>query len=86
MLARQYELAKIDEARDATLIQILDKAVVPERKSKPKRTVIVLMTGFVTGILAVLAAFILQAWRRAERDPSSSGRLGEFLRYLRWRR
>ena len=85
LLARQYELAKIDEARDATLIQVLDKAITPERKTKPKRIVIVLLTGFVTGILAVLAAFLMQAWGRAQRDPSSSGRLGEFLRYLSWR-
>jgi uncharacterized protein involved in exopolysaccharide biosynthesis len=85
LLSRQYEIAKIDEAKDATLIQVLDKAIEPERKSKPKRTVIVLLTGFVAGILAVLAAFIMQAWGRAQRDPSSSGRLSEFLRYLSWR-
>src|SRR5439155_19688150 len=36
LLAKQYELAKIDEAKDATVIQIMDKAIEPDRKSKPK--------------------------------------------------
>ena len=85
LLAKQYEIARIDEARDAAVIQILDKAIEPERKSKPKRTVIVLLTGFATGMLAILAAFIMQAWGRVKQDSSSSGRLGEFLRYLSWR-
>src|SRR5206468_12552942 len=37
LLAKQYELAKIDEAKDATIIQVLDKAIEPDRRSKPKR-------------------------------------------------
>jgi tyrosine-protein kinase Etk/Wzc len=85
LLARQYEIARIDEAKDATLIQVLDKAVEPERKSKPRRTVIALLSGFVTGILATLAAFVMQAWGYAQQDPSSSGRVREFRRSLSWR-
>ena len=32
LLAKQYEFAKIDEAKDATLIQIMDRAIRPEKK------------------------------------------------------
>jgi uncharacterized protein involved in exopolysaccharide biosynthesis len=56
LLAKQYELAKLDEARDAIVIQIIDKAVQPERKVKPKKAVIVALstvTGFMFSILAV---------------------------------
>src|SRR5206468_1097545 len=35
LLAKQYELAKIDEAKDATIIQVMDKAIEPDKKSKP---------------------------------------------------
>jgi len=35
LLAQQLEQAKIDEARDETAFQVLDRAIPPERKSKP---------------------------------------------------
>jgi tyrosine-protein kinase Etk/Wzc len=40
-LAKQYEAARLDEARAAPLIQVIDIAVVPERKSWPPRLLIV---------------------------------------------
>lgn len=42
LLAKQYEAARLDEAKDSSVIQVLDSAIEPERKSKPKRSVIVL--------------------------------------------
>ncbi len=85
LLAKQYEIARIDEreARDASLIQVLDKAVEPERKSKPKRALIVILTALVAGFLALLWAFIRQAAERARRDPQQAERLGLLRRYLR---
>ncbi len=55
-LNKQLEAARIDEAKDAVVVQVVDKAVVPERKSGPHRTTIIL--------LAALLAFLLTAWRR----------------------
>ena len=55
LLAKQYELAKIDEAKDSSLIQQLDLAVPAEKKSKPKRSIMVL-GGLIGGL--VLALFI----------------------------
>jgi tyrosine-protein kinase Etk/Wzc len=54
LLAKQYEMAKLDEARDAAVIQVIDKAVIPEKKVKPKRGIIVALstlTGFIISIL-----------------------------------
>lgn len=82
LLAKQYEIAKIDEAKDAALIQVLDRAVPPERKSRPKRTLMVLLTGLVVGIIAVLLVFIREAWSRAGSDPTMSTRLKELRRFL----
>jgi tyrosine-protein kinase Etk/Wzc len=38
MLSRQYEAARLDEARDAPLLQVLDEASFPDTKSAPKRS------------------------------------------------
>lgn len=59
LLSKQYELAKLDEARDAVVIQVIDRAVPPERKSGPQRALIVILTAFValflsTGVLALV--------------------------------
>ena len=37
LYARQFELARADEAREGPLIQVLDRASEPEVKSRPKR-------------------------------------------------
>jgi tyrosine-protein kinase Etk/Wzc len=60
-LARQYELAKIDEARDSAVVQVMDKAVEPDRKSKPVRSVIVLLSALAAGIFASFWAFVREA-------------------------
>jgi uncharacterized protein involved in exopolysaccharide biosynthesis len=57
LLTREYELAKIEEAKSMPTIQILDEAVVPERKSKPKRTLMVMLSGITALFVAVFAAF-----------------------------
>lgn len=51
MLARQYESARLDEARDAPLLQILDSASYPDSKSGPPRMLIAL-DGMLLGLLA----------------------------------
>jgi len=37
LFARQYEIARVDESREGALIQVVDFAMAPEYKSKPKR-------------------------------------------------
>ncbi len=86
LLAKQYEAAKIDEARDALIVQVLDKAAPPERKSAPHRSVIVLVATFLAFLLAVLAAFFMEAMERGKQDPQFSARLQLFRGYLRGRR
>jgi uncharacterized protein involved in exopolysaccharide biosynthesis len=85
LLAKQYEIARIDEARDASLIQVLDKAVEPERKSKPKRALIVILTALVAGILAILWAFIRDTGEKARRNPAQASRFEALRSYMRWK-
>jgi tyrosine-protein kinase Etk/Wzc len=83
LLAKQYEMAKIDEAKDSAVIQVMDKAIEPDRKSKPARTTIVLLTTFAFGILALLLAFVKEAYQRAQSDPARAERLDLLKSQLR---
>jgi tyrosine-protein kinase Etk/Wzc len=51
LIAKQYESARLDEAREAPVLQVVDRAVVPDRKSGPPRTLIML-AGCLLGALA----------------------------------
>jgi uncharacterized protein involved in exopolysaccharide biosynthesis len=85
LLARQYEMSRVDEARDASIIQVLDKAVAPDRKSKPKRALIVILTAFGVGFLAILIAFVRESMGKAKQDPEQASRLANLRASLRWR-
>lgn len=74
LLSKQYELAKLDEARDGANIQILDVATPPERKSKPKRALLILIAGMGGFFLACISAFVLEAINKSKADPESSQR------------
>jgi uncharacterized protein involved in exopolysaccharide biosynthesis len=66
LLSKQYELAKLDEARDAVVIQVIDPAVPPERKSRPKRAVIVLVSALL-GFLGSAGVLSVMEIRKADR-------------------
>lgn len=63
VMAKQYELARIDESRDSSLIQVLDVASVPDKKSGPKRALIV-VAGMLLGVMMGMAYVLISAWRR----------------------
>lgn len=72
VLAKQYEAARLDEAKDSSVIQVLDPAVTPERRMKPKRALIVAVATLLTTIAAVIFAFLLETkarWFRSETAP-----------------
>ncbi len=52
LMAKQFEIAKLDEARQGTMIQVVDAAVPPDKRSFPQRTIIVviaILLGFFAG-------------------------------------
>src|SRR5450759_1295790 len=67
VLIRQFASAQLDEAKDSPLIQILDKAFVPEKKSKPKRSLIVILATLVAFFMAIIWVFIKEALTRSKR-------------------
>jgi tyrosine-protein kinase Etk/Wzc len=85
VLIRQFASAQLDEAKDSPLIQILDKAFVPEKKSKPKRSQIVILATLVAFFMAIIWAFIKEALTRSKSGPEQDARLQELRRVFRWR-
>jgi len=65
LLTREYEIAKIEEAKNMSTIQILDRAVVPERKCKPNRRQMVMLSAITALFLAVFAAFAREYFAKA---------------------
>jgi len=66
LIAKQYEVARIDEAREAPLIQVIDRAVMPDRPSGPGRRLLLLGAagvGLALGCLSAFASEILGRFR-----------------------
>jgi len=76
LFSKQYEMARIDESREGAVIQVLDAAQPPERKSKPQKALIALMTTLAVGFALLLFVFIRQALRGAAQTPESAEKLG----------
>src|SRR6267143_132972 len=57
LLAKQYELAKIDEAKDATIVQVIDKAITPDRRAKPQRVLIIVTSLLLALLISIIWAF-----------------------------
>ena len=83
MLIKQLEAARIDEAKDAVLIQVVDRAVEPELPSKPAGLLVLIISTVLGFVFGVIMAFVREASSRRGRDPASQARKDLFLRYLR---
>ena len=57
LMITHYEIAKLEEAKNINTIQVLDKAVPPDKRSKPKRKKIVLLYTFAAFVFSILLAF-----------------------------
>jgi uncharacterized protein involved in exopolysaccharide biosynthesis len=84
LLARQYELARVDESREGALVQVVDEAKPAEYKHRPRRALIA--AGVTLASLILLAAYLWtrQAWRNASQRPDTATKIAD-LRSA-WRR
>jgi tyrosine-protein kinase Etk/Wzc len=74
-MTKQYEIARIDESREGAVIQVVDKALPPERKSKPKKAQIAVIAALATGFLLLLFVFARHALLNARHDPETAKKL-----------
>ena len=86
LLARQYEMAKVDEAKEGQMIQVVDPALVPERRSWPPRTLLTLVSFVLAAGLSSLWVVLQAAYRSKMQDPDVAGKTEQLKAYLRIRR
>lgn len=82
LLAKQFEVAKLDEAKNSAIVQVLDNAVPPERRSSPKRVLTVFLAGVLACFLAISWAIFRESMDRMRRNPVDAERLHQFKAYL----
>jgi tyrosine-protein kinase Etk/Wzc len=85
LIARQFEAARLDEAKASPVIQVLDPAEPPDRKSGPYRALWTLaggVLGFLYGCSRVIGSYV---YGRVVADPANDAKLGQFRRALRFR-
>jgi uncharacterized protein involved in exopolysaccharide biosynthesis len=79
MLTSEYEKARIEEARDTPVVQVLDKAEKPNLRSRPKRKIFTLI-GAALGLgWGSMVALVRTAWGQNMGHTSVMRQLGEPL-------
>jgi uncharacterized protein involved in exopolysaccharide biosynthesis len=61
-LTQQFEMAKVQEAKETPSVKVLDPAIVPERKSFPPRLLIMFLGTFLTFVCALIWIFSRSQW------------------------
>jgi uncharacterized protein involved in exopolysaccharide biosynthesis len=84
LFSKQFELAKVDEAREGAVIQVLDAAQPPERKLKPKKALIAIIATLAAAFSILMFVFIRQAIRKLGQNSESANKLASIK--ASWRR
>ena len=75
-------MAKVEEAQNAPILQVLDEAIAPEQRTSPKRAQMVLIAMAASGFAMCLVAFLLEAKNQAENDPEQAGKMADLKKSL----
>jgi uncharacterized protein involved in exopolysaccharide biosynthesis len=75
LLAKEFEVAKLDEAREGSIVQVVDVAVPPDRKSSPYRSLIVVVTTILSFFVAVFWVLLRNSLTRSFELPENRQRL-----------
>lgn len=85
LLAKQYEMARVDEAREAPLIQVVDPGLVPDKRSWPPRMILTLLAVFLGALLASGWVLLQAAYRARMGDPEFAAQTEQLRRQMSWR-
>jgi uncharacterized protein involved in exopolysaccharide biosynthesis len=75
LLARQYESARLDESRDAPVLQVVDRATLPDKKSGPHRLLLILAAMFVGAFLGAGWVLLRHVIAKFRQDPVQAQKL-----------
>ncbi len=85
-MTRQYEMAKVDEAKQGQMIQVVDPALVPERRSWPPRTLLTLLAFILGAMFSSFCVILESAYRHTMQDPETAMKVHQLRQMLRVRR
>lgn len=68
LLSQQYELAKIEEAKESIDFVVIDKAVPPEQKIKPDKRQNIMLAGIISLFIGIFLAFFLEYWENVKKN------------------
>jgi tyrosine-protein kinase Etk/Wzc len=74
-LSKQYEMARIDEAKAPPLLQVVDRAIPLDRRTWPPRTLLVLLAGLLAAVVVIGRALAIDAWNKARLVPENAEQL-----------
>ena len=80
ILARQFELAKLDEAKEGAVIQVVDPAIPPDKKSFPPRMLIILASTLVGLLCGIFYALAKAGFERVSKEPETRAKLAVLRR------
>ena len=75
LLTQQYELTKLQISGSDPIIQVLEPAEAPDKKSGPSRGMICVVATLAAFFFSVLAAFVLEAIKNIKADPEAMAKL-----------
>ncbi len=84
-MTRQYEMARVDEAKQGQMIQVVDPALIPDRRSWPPRTLLTLLAFFLTAMVASLWVILQAAYRSRMENPEDAAKIVRLRQLLRFR-
>jgi len=73
LISQEQKKAMFANTRVQYAFSVVDKAVAPDKKSKPKRALIVVLSAFVVGFLAVIFVFIQESMRQRAEETEQEG-------------
>ena len=82
-MTRQYEMAKVDEAKQGQMIQVVDPALVPERRSWPPRTLLTLLAFILGAMFSSFWVILQSAYGHATQDPETAMKMHQLRQMLR---
>ena len=82
-LSKQYELARIEEAKAPPVIQVVDKAIVLDKRSWPPRTLLVVLALFTSGVALSGWVLLKDRWSKLAEVPENALHISALRKILR---
>ncbi len=83
LLVKQYEAARLEEAKESTPVQIIYEAILPTRPAKPKTILVSLIAGGVGFFLCTITAFLMELYHVTSQRPHFKERYRQIHCFMR---